>query len=209
MTAPPPRLRPSGGSRTGRRPGNPDTRQAILDAAARTFGGVGYAGATIRAIAAEAGVDAALVHHYFGSKNELFLHTVKAPIDPGEIARSLAGGDPADLGVRLIRTLLGVWDSPDRSALLAVVRSAMSDPSAARMIREFLGSQVIDRLLRAYRVPDHEIPFRGSLVASQIVGLITARYALGFEPLATAPPEVVVAAVGPTVQRYMTGDLGG
>ncbi|WP_188940207.1 TetR/AcrR family transcriptional regulator [Nakamurella endophytica] len=195
--------------RTGRRPGNPDTRQAILDAAAGEFARSGYGGATMRGIAAAAGVDTALLHHYWGSKNALFMAAVQAPIDPADIARRLAQGEISDLGRRLLSTLLEQWESPAGPALLALVRSALGDASTARMLREFVVSQVVVKLLRTYRVPDDEAALRGALVVSQVLGVITARYVVGVEPLASLPPEAVVAAVAPTLQRYIDGDVTG
>ncbi|MBQ1073049.1 TetR family transcriptional regulator [Micromonospora sp. C31] len=193
--------------RTGRRPGNPDTRQAILDAARAAFAERGFDGASIRAVAAAAQVDPALVHHYFGSKDRLFLAAMHAPVDPAELLPSVLAGDRAGLGERLVRTFLGVWDSPAGTAGVALLRSAVSNEWTARLLREFLVTQVLRRVLDQLDVDPAELPLRGSLVASQMIGLAVMRYVVRLEPVASAAPETLVTAVGPTVQRYLTGDL--
>ncbi|MEU2662499.1 TetR family transcriptional regulator [Micromonospora sp. NPDC007220] len=193
--------------RTGRRPGNPDTRQAILDAARAAFAERGFDGASIRAVAAAAQVDPALVHHYFGSKDRLFLAAMHAPVDPAELLPRVLAGDRAGLGERLVRTFLGVWDSPAGTAGVALLRSAVSNEWTARLLREFLVTQVLRRILDQLDVDPAELPLRGSLVASQLIGLVMMRHVVLLEPVASAAPETLVAAVGPTVQRYLTGDL--
>ncbi|MEU7933923.1 TetR family transcriptional regulator [Micromonospora echinofusca] len=193
--------------RTGRRPGNPDTRQAILDAARAAFAERGFDAASIRAVAAAARVDPALVHHYFGSKDRLFLAAMHAPVDPAELLPGVLAGDRAGLGERLVRTFLGVWDSPAGAAGVALLRSAVSNEWTARLLREFLVTQVLRRVLDELDVDPAELPLRGSLVASQLIGLAMMRHVLRLEPVASAAPETLVAAVGPTVQRYLTGDL--
>jgi AcrR family transcriptional regulator len=193
--------------RTGRRPGNQDTREAILAAARQAFAERGYDGASIRAIASGAGVDPALIHHYFGSKDKLFLASVQAPIDPGELIPKIAAGGIDGVGERLVRAFLGVWDSPVGSSAAALLRSAMRHEWSARMLREFLTTQILRRAMRSLDLDPAEAPLRASLVATQMMGLAMIRYILKVEPLASAAPEVVVAAVAPTVQRYLTGDL--
>ncbi|WP_343448742.1 TetR/AcrR family transcriptional regulator [Micromonospora oryzae] len=194
--------------RTGRRPGNPGTREAILDAARAAFAGRGFDAASIRSIAAAAGVDPALVHHYFGGKDQLFLAAMGAPLDPGELLPRVLAGDADGVGERLVRTFLGVWDSPAGAAAVALLRSAVSNEWTARLLREFLVTQVLRRVLHHLDVDPAELPLRGSLVASQLVGLALMRYVVRLEPVASAPPETLVAAVGPTVQRYLRGGLG-
>jgi AcrR family transcriptional regulator len=193
--------------RTGRRPGNPDTRDAILAAARQAFAERGYDGASIRAIATSAGVDPALVHHYFGTKEQLFLATVEVPIDPRELLPQVVAGGREEIGERLVRTFLSVWDSPTGKAGAALLRSAMSSEWTARLLREFLVTQILRRILRLVELPPAEAPIRTSLVASQMAGLAMTRYIIRIEPLASAPPELIVATVGPTIQRYVTGDL--
>ncbi|WP_369053460.1 TetR family transcriptional regulator [Kineococcus terrestris] len=197
--------------RTGRRAGNPGTREAVLDAAREVFADRGFEGATIRAIAALAGVDPALVHHYFGSKDGLFLAAVQAPVDPAERVPDIVAAGADDLGANLVRLVLSVWDGPARPAGLALLRSATTSERAARMLREFLLSRVLRPVLASAPVPAAEREVRAALAAGQIVGLVVTRHVLRLEPVASAAVEELVAAVGPGVQRYLTGDvdLGG
>jgi AcrR family transcriptional regulator len=193
--------------RTGRRPGKQDTREVILAAARETFAARGYDAASVRQIAAAAGVDPALIHHYFGTKEDLFTATVNFPMNPAEfVPRALAGGvDGA--GERLVRTFITVWDSPAGAAGVALLRSAVTSELAARLIREFLLTQILRRAITLLDIDPAEAPLRAALVASQMSGLGLVRYILKVEPLASAPTETVVAAVAPNVQRYLTGDL--
>ncbi|MEV4202408.1 TetR family transcriptional regulator [Micromonospora globbae] len=193
--------------RTGRRPGNPGTREAILDAARAAFAERGFDAASIRAIAGTAGVDPALVHHYFGSKDQLFLAAMQAPVDPRELLPTVLAGDPGGIGERLVRTFLAVWDSPAGTAGVALLRSAVSNEWTARLLREFVVTQVLRRVLNHLDVAPAELPLRGSLVATQLIGLAMIRYVVRLEPVASAAPETLVASVGPTIQRYITGDL--
>ncbi|MGI5519551.1 TetR family transcriptional regulator [Micromonospora sp. CA-259024] len=193
--------------RTGRRPGNQDTRQAILDAAQATFAERGFDAASIRAIAGTAGVDPALVHHYFGSKDQLFLAAMNSPVDPGELLPKVLAGDQDGIGERLVRTFLSVWDSPAGTAGVALLRSAVSNEWTARLLREFITTQVLRRVLDQLDVEPAQLPLRGSLIATQLIGLAMMRHVVRLEPVASADPETLVAAVGPTVQRYLTGPL--
>ncbi|WP_233498884.1 TetR family transcriptional regulator [Blastococcus sp. TF02A-26] len=179
----------------------------MLAAARAAFAERGFDGASIRAIAAAADVDPALVHHYFGTKDKLFLAAVEAPADPEDFVPEVLAGGRDELGANVVRMLLRVWDGPARPAGLALVRSAVGNEWGARMLREFLVSQVLRRVVGTLDLPPAEAAARGSLVASQLVGVVMTRYVLGVEPLASAPAEQVVAAVGPTVQRYLTGDV--
>jgi AcrR family transcriptional regulator len=191
-------------ARTGRRPGNQDTREAILAAARRAFADRGFDGASIRYIATSAGVDPALVHHYFGTKDQLFIAAMRAPIDPSKILPQIAAGGIDGIGERLVRTFLTVWDSPAGTAAAALVRSAVQHDLAARLLREFVTTQIIRRALANVPLDPAEAPLRGNLVASQMAGLAMMRYIIKLEPLASAPPETIVAAIGPTIQRYLT-----
>lgn len=195
-------------TRTGRRRGSPDTREAILDAARAAFADRGFDGASIRTIATGAGVDPALVHHYFGTKDQLFLATVGAPVDPGELIPAILDGDPDRMGERLVRLFVNVWGDPRSGPkIIAIVRSALAHDWSARMLREFLTSQILRRVIAKADVPAAEAPLRAALVASQMIGLGLARFVLKIEPLASADVDTVVAAIGPTVQRYLTGPL--
>jgi AcrR family transcriptional regulator len=195
-------------ARTGRRPGNQDTREAILTAAREAFAERGYDRASIRTIATSGGVDPALVHHYFGTKDELFLATVNAPMNPAELLPKVLAGDPDRLPERLIWTFLSVWDHPVTGpAAVALVRSGLQHDWSARMLREFLTARIIRRVVGHLDIDPAEAPLRGSLVATQLIGLAMIRYVLKVEPLASAPPETVVAAVAPNIHRYLLEPL--
>ena len=195
-------------ARTGRRKGAPDTRDAILAAARAAFAEKGFDGASIRAIATGAGVDPALVHHYFGTKERLFLATVNVPADPAEFIPAALVGDVDHIGERVVRMFLSIWDDPVTGPpLLALIRTGLQHDWSARMLREFLTAQVLRRVIARLDVPAAEAPFRASLTASQMLGLGLARYLLKVEPLASADVETVIALVAPTIQRYLTAPL--
>src|SRR5436309_9100540 len=166
-------------ARTGRRPGNQDTREAILAAAREAFAERGFDRTSIRAIATSAGVDPALVHHYFGTKDELFLATVQAPMDPAVLLPQVLDGDVKELPQRLLRTFLSVWDHPVTGpAAVALLRSGLQHDWSARMLREFLTTRVIRRVLSQLDLDPAEAPLRGSLLATQMLGLGLIRYVL-------------------------------
>lgn len=194
-------------ARTGRRPGEQKTREVILAAARRRFGEHGFAGTTIRMVASDVGVDPALVLHYFGNKADLFAAAVDLPVSPTEVVATLIEVDPEQLGEAVARTVVGLWEDPDAlAAWLGLLRSAASDEAAATMLREFLTETILGRV--AGVLPADGAERRVALTASQIVGLGVARYVIRLEPLATMPPAEIVTAVAPTLQRYLTGDLG-
>jgi AcrR family transcriptional regulator len=193
-------------ARTGRRPGASRTRGAILDAARRAFAEQGYQHATIREVAELAGVDPALVHHYFGTKQELFVAAVQLPVNPVEQLTAVLAQDPDQAGQRMVELFLSIWDhAADQSPLLALVRSAVGDEHAAGMLREFITEEVLGQI--AHRLGSPDARLRATLVGSQIIGLAMARYIVKVEPLASAPAAQVAAAVGPTLQRYLTGEI--
>jgi AcrR family transcriptional regulator len=194
-------------TRTGRRPGKADTQAQILDAARREFAARGYAGATMRGIAAAGGVDPALVHHYFGSKRQLFVASLQLPFDPAEVLAAGVHGDPAQAGERIVRMLLRIWSTEQgRSTMQSLLRSALSDEEVLRMLRQFMVETVVAPIVLQL-APDHH-RLRAGLLASQVIGLAMVRYIARMEPLSSADPDTVVAAVAPTLQRYLTGDLG-
>jgi len=193
--------------RPGRRAGNPDTRGMILDAARECFARNGFVRCTVREVAASAGVDPAMIHHYFGSKQQLFLAAVRVPIDPAEVVATVLQGPAETLGTRLAGAIVGAWESPAQPALVAAVRSALADPALKNQVQEFLVGQVIGPVLRAAGCPSDERPLRGSLLASQVMGLLLSRYVLAIEPVASLPAAALVPHVGATLQRYLTGPL--
>jgi AcrR family transcriptional regulator len=206
--------RPSSGqSRSGRRAGDSGTREAILDSARRQFGVHGYDSATIRAIAADAGVDPALVHHFYGSKERLFAAAMQLPVVPGEfIAAALADGvrpPGVSVGAHMIRSALTLWETAGlRDSFQGLLRSAVTSEQAAAMLREFLTEAILGPVARVAGETDPEgAPFRASMVASQMLGLAITRYVLKFGPVATATHDELVAAIGPTIDRYLSGDF--
>ena len=192
--------------RSGRRPGPSGTREAIRAAAARQFAERGYDRTSLRSIAAEAGVDPALVAHFFGSKHKLFVEVVELPFDPAAAVRAVFAGDSEGVGARVAQFLLALLEDPEgQRRMVGLARAAASEPEAARMVRELLTREVFTRVIEAMGVEDAE--FRSSLVNSQAVGLLMARYIVRTEPLASLPPDVVAAAIAPTLQRYLAEPL--
>jgi AcrR family transcriptional regulator len=192
--------------RVGRRPGASGTREAILAAARRQFGEQGYDRTTLRSVAAEAGVDPALVVHFFGTKQRLFLAGVELPVEPDELVEHVAAGPRDSVGERLATYVLNALEDPDvRSRWVGMVRAAASEPEAANRLRIVLETRVFAPLVKALGVED--APFRATLAGSQIVGIAMARHVVGVEPLASADPETLAAAIAPTLQRYLVEPL--
>jgi AcrR family transcriptional regulator len=189
-------------ARTGRRPGAGGTRDDILAAARSHFAEAGYEGATIRGIAADAGVDPALVLHYYGSKEGVFQAAVEFPIDPAEFIPRLLEPGLDGLGERLTRFFIDTWDSPTGRPLLALIRSVVANESAAALMRDFVSRAVLGRVARALDLDRPQL--RASLAASQLVGVAMVRYVVRLEPLASASAAEVAAWLGPTLQRYFT-----
>ena len=190
----------------GRRPGGPDTRGQILASARRSFADKGFAGTTIRAVAAEAEVDPALVHHYFGSKDDLFLAALEIPVDPRALVPRVFEPGVEGAGERLLRLFLSVWDDPAaRLPLIALVRSSFTEEAPETLLQQGILRMVLQPLRAA--LPPEEADRRVQLVASQLIGLAMARYLLALEPLASMPSDELVAWVAPTLQRYLDGPL--
>jgi AcrR family transcriptional regulator len=190
----------------GRRPGGADTRGAILSAARESFAHKGFAGTTIRAVAADAGVDPALVHHYFGSKDDLLVAALEIRVDPRTVVPVVFADGVAGAAEPLLRLFLSVWDDPEtRLPLVALFRTTLGEGGQVNLLREAL-MRIVFAPLREVLPPD-EADRRAQLVATQMVGLIVGRYLLRFEPLASMPVDEVVAWVAPTVQRYLDGPL--
>lgn len=187
-------------ARTGRRPGSSGTRAAIVDAARRLFGEKGYEGATIRGIAREAGVDPALVHHFFGGKESVFVAAMQFPFEPSARLPGVLEGPPDELGERVVRFFLSVLDDPaGRDSFLVILRSATTHETAAAALREFVTEALVSRVAGTSGAPR----FRVEAAAAQLVGLAFLRHVMRVEPLASADEETIVATVAPTVQRYL------
>ena len=159
----------------------------------------------MRAIAAEAGVDPALVHHYFGTKDELFMAALQLPVDPRQILGPVMAAGPEDAAAGLLRTFLGVWDEPDNQlAFLGLFRS-MLEPQGERLFSEGFVPVVLQPVGEALGIDHPET--RMPLVASQMIGLIMCRYVLRLPSLVAMDREALVATYAPTIQRYLTGEL--
>jgi AcrR family transcriptional regulator len=198
--------------RTGRRAGDSGTREAILESARQQFAEHGYGGATIRAIAAGAGVDPALVHHFHGTKERLFAAAMRLPVVPSEvITAALADGlrpPGVSAGEHLVRSALTLWETDGlQESFQGLLRSAVTSEPAAAMLREFLTEVILGPVASVAGGTDPERAFRASMVASQMLGLAMTRYVLRFGPVATASQDELVAAIGPNIDRYLAGDL--
>ncbi len=191
----------------GRRPGATRTRAEILASARELFAARGFAGTTIRAVAAGAGVDPALVHHYFGTKDDLFMAALELPVDPRTALRPALAEGPDRAGEALLRTFLAVWDDErNRLAFVGLFRSVL-EPAGERLLREGFVPVVLGPVGEALALERPQL--RVALLASQMLGLILARYVLELEPVASMDAELVVATYAPTLQRYLTGELPG
>lgn len=191
---------------SGRRPGDSGTRVSIENAARRQFAELGYDRTSMRQVAREAGVDPTLVSHFYGSKQQLFVSVVGFPFRPVDVLPGLLEGDPEELGLRLAQFVLGVFESEQsRGQVIGIVRSAASEPEAARLVRELLTREVLTPLAESIGVADAE--FRAGLLGSQVVGMVMARYIVAIEPLASRDADEVALAIAPNLQHYLTGDL--
>jgi AcrR family transcriptional regulator len=147
------------------------------------------------------------VHHFYGAKEALFVAAMELPVAPGDVLAEALARDPGDMGAAIVHAALAMWEVPEtRDPFLGLLRSAFSNEQAATMLREFVSETILGRLAGVLDGPD--AAYRAGLVGSQIVGLALARYVLRLEPVASAASEEIVAAVGPTIDRYLRGDLG-
>ncbi|MGW6128552.1 TetR/AcrR family transcriptional regulator [Cellulomonas sp. NPDC055163] len=193
--------------RGGRRSGQSGTREAILGSARAQFAEHGFDRATIRGIATAAGVDPALVHHFFGSKDELFAAALELPFDAA-VMPDLLAGDPDGVGERVVRHYLGVWADPVTGPhLQAVFRSVASRPEALHTVRRFVVEQVLEPV--AASLGRDRPALRAELLGAQLVGVAFARHVVGLPHLQDLDLEELVALVAPSAQRYLTGDLPG
>ncbi|MER6432879.1 TetR family transcriptional regulator [Streptomyces sp. NPDC059688] len=201
---------PAGNGTTARRRGRPpraesaDTRDRILAAARAEFSERGYEKTSVRGIAKAAGVDSALVHHYFGTKDQIFEAAIEVAFAPALNAPNALADGPLDgVGERLTRFIFGVWDNPTtRTPLLAIVRSAVNNETAAAVFRRLVAAQLLRRVAAQVDLPDAEL--RAELAAAQLVGAAMMRYVIKLEPLASADLEQIIARVAPVVQGHLT-----
>ncbi|MFE4371409.1 TetR family transcriptional regulator [Streptomyces sp. NPDC056835] len=180
----------------------PSAQQKILEAARTEFAERGYDKTSIRGIAKAAGVDPALVHHYFGTKDEVFAAAIEVSFEPALMLPTLLAGGPDGIGERLARFFIGVWENPvTRAPLLAVIRSALTQEAAAKVLRTFVLRRLLERIAEDLDVPNPT--FRAELAASQMLGIAFLRYVIKAEPLASADTEEIITMVAPTIQRYL------
>ncbi|MDN3353942.1 TetR family transcriptional regulator [Actinomadura sp. DC4] len=204
MTSPASRdqVTPPSTRRPGRRPGQSSSRDDILSAARVLFGERGYDKASIRAIAGAAGVDPALVHHFFGTKEDLFAAAMAFPVDTNMIIPLVLSGPREGIGERLVRMVLSLWSDPRlRPQFVGIIRSATTSEMGANRLREFVYSQVLTRVAEELDVPRLNI----NAVAAQIVGVLMLRYVLEVEPMASASEQELTELLAPTIQRYLNG----
>ncbi len=189
------RGRPSGGS---------TTREEILAVARRRFLAEGYQRVTLRSVAAEAGVDAALISHFFGSKSGLFGATMQLSVNPAEVIAMVVQGPLAGLPTRLLTALVTTWDDPARGAgLRAMAEAATREPEVNRLLRELVEQEIMARL--AERIGGPDATRRAGMVICQVMGIVFARYVIGIEPLASMPADELVARAAPAVRAVLLG----
>ena len=194
--------------RPGRPPGTSDTRERILNSARELFARNGIDKTSIRAIAAAADVDPALVHHYYGTKTQLFAAAIHIPIDPMQIIGPLQQIPVEEIGYMLPSLLLPLWDSEMGKGFIATLRSILagSDPS---LVRSFLQEVITKEVGSRVDDPPGSGPVRVQFVASQLVGVVMARYILELDPFKSLPVEQIAETIAPNLQRYLTGELPG
>lgn len=190
--------------RTGRRPGRPSTRAEIVSAATVLFASRGFQDTSLRRVAAEAGVDPALVRRFYGSKEELFGVVVRTVLRPEEVVPVVVNGPRRTVGRRLATTMLELFGAADHpTPALGVIRSAIESDQAAAFLRTFVAEEMLGRLTRELAVDQPEL--RAALATSQLVGLAVGRYAIRAPGLVTADADHLAAWIGPVLQRYLTG----
>jgi len=196
-----------GHRRTGRRPGESSTREAILASARRRFAEHGYARAGLRDIAADAGVDQKLIAHFFGSKQTLFVMAIGLPVNPVDVLTGvLEGGDEEVITERLAAVLTGILEQPELvQRMAALIRAAATESQVAAMLRDFFPGELL-KAVRGQLGPGDR-PLRLNLFGSQIVGLVMVREVIGIEPVASKSAKPIAAAVAPTLARYLVGPL--
>lgn len=199
----------AGTGRRGRRGGVTASREHILEAARRLFAEHGFEGTSLRQVARAAGVDPAMIHHFFNGKDELFALSVELPADPEQMLAGVADSDPSHRAELIVRAVLRLWESPAQPGLVAFLRGTLGSKAKTALLRDIVARTVISRIMAGVPGPPQEVALRGDLVGTQMVGLMMVRYVVRLEPLASASPDDVVRLVAPNVQRYLTGDLGG
>jgi AcrR family transcriptional regulator len=191
-------------ARRGRRPGRPETRRQILEVARRRFLGDGYEAVSLRSVAAEAGVDAALISYFFGSKKGLFGAALALSINPPEVLRGALEGDPAGLPERLLGALMRAWDDPeDGDSMRVLVAAAVQDPDLGRLLREVIEHEMVGPIAERLRGPAARS--RAAALLTQLAGVVFARYLLALEPIATMPRDELTRYLAPGLRATLGG----
>ncbi len=196
----------AGRKRPGRPAGSSDTRDRILANARVLFARNGIANTSIRAVAAAADVDSALVHHYFGTKEKLFAAAVHILIDPMDVIGPLRQVPLEELGHAIPSMLLPLWDSEIGAGFIATLRSVMAG-SEVNLFRSFIQDVIAVEVGSRVDSPPGTGIIRVQFVASQLVGVLMARYILDLEPFKSLPATQIIETIAPNLQRYLTGDL--
>jgi len=192
--------------RPGRPPGSSDTRERILESARELFARNGFDKTSIRAVAAGAGVDGALVHHYYGTKQQLFAAAIAIPIDPMQVIGPLRQTPVDQIGSVLPSILLPLWDSELGKGFIATLRSLLAGADVG-LVRSFLQEIITVEIGSRVDNPPGSGAIRVQFVASQLVGVVMVRYILELQPFAGLEPQIIAETIAPNLQRYLTGDL--
>ncbi|BAP97076.1 bacterial regulatory s, tetR family protein [Mycobacteroides abscessus MAB_030201_1075] len=199
-------MMPMSSKRPGRRPGTSSARDDILASARKLFSLNGIDKTSIRAIASDAGVDPALVHHYFGTKLDLFREVVQLPVDPSVVLQPLRDVPVDELGVTIPRLIIALWDSELGANMLAVFRSALTGADDG-LVRVFFREVLVNIIAERVDSPPGSGVLRAEFAITQMAGILVGRYIMAIEPLASLTAEQIALTVGPNIQRYLTGAL--
>ncbi|AMU31046.1 TetR family transcriptional regulator [Mycobacteroides abscessus] len=197
---------PMSSKRPGRRPGTSSARDDILASARKLFSLNGIDKTSIRAIASDAGVDPALIHHYFGTKLDLFREVVQLPVDPSVVLQPLRDVPVDELGVTIPRLIIALWDSELGANMLAVFRSALTGADDG-LVRAFFREVLVNIIAERVDSPPGSGVLRAEFAITQMAGILVGRYIMAIEPLASLTAEQIALTVGPNIQRYLTGAL--
>lgn len=196
----------TGRRRPGRPTGTSNTREHILTCARELFALNGLDRTSVRSVAAAAGVDASLVHHYYGTKQQLFAAAIQIPIDPTAVLEQIVETPVDELGLKLPSVLLPLWDSELGTGLVSTLRALMAG-TESNLARSFLQEVVTSEVGSRVDSPTGTGRIRAQFVASQLLGVVMARHIVKIEPFASLPADQVAQAIAPTLQRYLTGEL--
>jgi AcrR family transcriptional regulator len=188
----------------GRPPGRSETRAAILAVARRRFLDEGYERVSLRSVAAEAGVDVALISYHFGSKRGLFGAALALAANPPDLLARELDGSLNSLPERLVRTVVHAWEDPATGpSLRALIQAAIQQPDVTRLFREMLEREMIGRI--AERIGGADATRRAALAASQIAGMVLTRYVIAFEPIASMPVDELARRMAPALRAALAG----